>query len=115
MTGSLGSAAAVSIDVSQPRLRATAASILALSQNLLGFAAGPLLTGMLADAHGLRFAMSVVSTFSRLATAIFAIAARTYRNDQHSVARGEPKLAGFRQQATCAKRLSAITFGSRLA
>jgi MFS family permease len=100
MTGSLGPAAAVIIDVSQPRLRATAASILALSQNLLGLAAGPLLTGMLADVYGLRFAMSLVSTFSLLAAVIFVIAARTYRTDLESAERGEPRLTGFGQEAT---------------
>ena len=100
MTGSLGPAAAVIIDVSNPGLRATAASILALSQNLLGLAAGPLLTGMLADAYGLPFAMSLVSTFSLLAAVIFAVAARTYRADLQSVERGEPRLTGFGQQGT---------------
>lgn len=100
MTGSLGPAAAAIMDVSQPGLRATATSILALSQNLLGLAAGPLLTGMLADAYGLRFAMSLVSTFSLLAAVIFAVAARTYRADLQSVERAAPKLAGFSQQAT---------------
>jgi hypothetical protein len=34
-------------------VRATGASVLALFQNLLGLAAGPLIAGMLSDAYGL--------------------------------------------------------------
>jgi MFS family permease len=89
MTGSLGPAAAVIIDVSPPGLRATAASILALSQNLLGLAGGPFLTGLLADVYGLRFAMSVVPVFSLLAAVMFALAARTYLTDLQGVERGK--------------------------
>jgi MFS family permease len=100
MTGSVGPVAAVVIDVSHARVRATAASILALIQNLLGLAGGPLLTGVLADAYGLRFAMSLVPAFSLLAAVMFAIAARTYLADLQSVERGEPKLSGFEAKST---------------
>lgn len=89
MTGSLGPTAAVIIDVSPPGLRATAASILALSQNLLGLAGGPFLTGVLGDAYGLRFAMSVVPVFSLLAAVIFTLAARTYLADLQGVEGGK--------------------------
>jgi predicted MFS family arabinose efflux permease len=100
MTGSIGPTAAVIIDVSHPGLRATAASILALSQNILGLAGGPFLTGVLADAYGLRFAMSLVPAFSLLAAATFAIAARTYPADLKPVERGEPGVAAFEKEAT---------------
>jgi MFS family permease len=99
MTGSVGPVAAVIIDVSHPGLRATATSILALIQNLLGLAGGPLLTGVLADVYGLRFAMSLVPAFSLLAAVMFAIAARTYLADLQRV-EGEPKPSGFEPQAT---------------
>jgi MFS family permease len=85
MTGTVGSVAAVIIDVSPPGLRATATSILALIQNLLGLALGPLLTGTLADVYGLRFALSVVPAFSLLAAVMFALAARTYVTDMRAV------------------------------
>ena len=60
MAGSVGPIDAVVIDVIHPALRATAASILSLTQNLFGLAGGPLLTGVLSDAYGLQFALSVV-------------------------------------------------------
>jgi MFS transporter, Spinster family, sphingosine-1-phosphate transporter len=99
MTGSIGPAAAVIIDVSPPGLRATAASILAFSQNLVGLAGGPFLTGMLADAYGLRLAMSVVPVFSLLAAVMFALAARTYLADVQSIERGKPGVANFEPEA----------------
>jgi MFS family permease len=63
------------------RLRATAASVLALTQNLFGLTAGPLLTGALSDLYGLPFALSVVPAFCVAAAAVFALAARTYVAD----------------------------------
>ena len=81
MTGSIGPVAAVVVDVVHPAVRATAASVLSLTQNLFGLAAGPLLTGFLSDAYGLPFAMSVVPVFCVVAAAVFCIAARTYVAD----------------------------------
>ena len=81
MTGTVGPVAAVVIEVIHPALRATAASILALTQNLFGLAAGPLLTGFLSDAYGLPVALSVVPSFCVLAAATFVAAARTYERD----------------------------------
>ncbi len=51
------------IDVVHPSVRATAASILSLMQNLFGLAGGPLLTGVLSDRYGLQFALAVVPAF----------------------------------------------------
>jgi MFS family permease len=81
MTGSIGPVAAVVVDVAHSSVRATAASVLALTQNLFGLAAGPLLTGFLSDAYGLPFALSVVPLFSLVAAAMFGAAARTYEFD----------------------------------
>ena len=81
MTASIGPVAAVVVDVVHPAVRATAASVLSLTQNLFGLAAGPLLTGMLSDAYGLPFAMSVVPLFCLLAACVFVFAARTYVAD----------------------------------
>jgi len=81
MTGSIGPVAAVVVDVVHPGVRATAASVLSLTQNLFGLAAGPLLTGFLSDAYGLPFAMSVVPGLCVLAAVVFVLAARTYESD----------------------------------
>jgi MFS family permease len=85
MTGSIGPVAAVVVDVVHPSLRATAASILSLTQNLFGLAAGPLLAGWLSDTYGLSFALSVVPLFCLLAAGVFVVAARTYLSDLASV------------------------------
>ena len=81
MTGSIGPVCAVVVDVVHPAVRATAAAMLSLTQNLFGLAAGPLLTGLLSDAYGLPFAMSVIPLFCLVAGAVFILAARTYVSD----------------------------------
>ena len=90
MTGSIGPIAAVVVDVVHPSVRATAASVLSLTQNLFGLAAGPLLTGWLSDAYGLPFALSVVPLFCLVAAAMFVVAARTYESDLRNVEGVEP-------------------------
>ena len=85
MAGSIGPTDAVVIDVIHPALRATGASVLSVSRNLFGLAGGPLLAGVLSDAHGLQFAMSVVPLFGLLAAAMYVIASRTYVADLKSV------------------------------
>jgi predicted MFS family arabinose efflux permease len=81
MTGTIGPVAAVVVDVVHPSVRATAAAVLSLMQNLFGLAAGPLLTGYLSDRYGLPFALSVVPVFCLAAAVVFVIAARTYVSD----------------------------------
>ena len=85
MTASIGPMAAVVLDVVHPAVRATAAAVLSLTQNLFGLAAGPLLAGALSDVYGLPVALSVVPLFCLVAAACFAIAARTYQNDRKQV------------------------------
>ena len=100
MTGSIGPVCAVVVDVVHPALRSTAASVLSLTQNLFGLAAGPLLTGVMSDRYGLPFALSVVPLFCLLAAVIFVVAARTYESDLRNVAAGEPAYDdGLRPQA----------------
>jgi MFS family permease len=94
MTASIGPVCAVVVDVVHSSLRATAASMLSLMQNLFGLAAGPLLTGLLSDAFGLPFALSVVPAFSLLAAAMFVIAARTYESDLKDVGGLDPVYPG---------------------
>ena len=81
MAVNVGPITAVVIDVVHPSIRATAASILSLVQNLFGLAGGPLLAGVLSDKYGLPFALTVVPAFSLLAAVFFALAARTYVSD----------------------------------
>ena len=92
MTGTVGPVAAVVVDVVHPSVRATAASVLSLTQNLFGLAAGPLLTGVLSDIYGLPFAMSVVPVSCVLAAGVFLFAARTYEGDLRAAGAMEPEL-----------------------
>jgi predicted MFS family arabinose efflux permease len=85
MTGTIGAVAAVAVDVVNPVLRATAAAVLSLTQNLLGLAAGPFLAGMLSDRYGLPFALSVIPAFCLLAAGMFIVAARSYADDQRRI------------------------------
>lgn len=87
MTGSIGPVCAVVVDVVHPGVRATAASVLSLTQNLFGLAAGPLMTGMLSDRYGLPFALSVVPLFCLVAALVFVLAARTYEADLRNAGR----------------------------
>jgi predicted MFS family arabinose efflux permease len=90
MVGSVGPVAAAVTDVIHPGLRSTAMSVLSLTQNLFGFAGGPLLTGALSDAYGLPFAMSVVPIFCVFAAVLFFLAARTYEADRNNAEGTEP-------------------------
>lgn len=90
MTCTVGPVSAIVIDVTHAGLRATGASVLSLFQNLLGLAAGPVITGALSDAFGLDSALTVIPAFSVLAALCFVMASRTYE-------------AEARQQVTCAE------------
>jgi len=80
-TCTVGPVSAVVIDVVHPGIRATGASVLALFQNLLGMAAGPLIAGMLSDAWGLDLALSATPAFGALAALALLRAARSYESD----------------------------------
>ena len=74
-----GPVAAVIVDVVHPGVRATAAWILSLTQNLFGLAAGPMLGGLLSDAYGLPFALTVAPAFCLAAAVMFAFASVSSR------------------------------------
>ena len=101
MAGTIGPIAAVVVDVTHPGLRATASAVLALTQNLIGLAGGPLLTGVLSDRYGLQTAMGTAPLFCLGAAALFLVAARTYESDlvQASSAAHEPDLTLQPQRA----------------
>jgi len=92
MAGTIGPAAAVVVDVTHPGLRATASAVLSLTQNLIGLAGGPLLTGFLSDRYGLQAAMATAPLFCLVAAAMFVLAAKTYPTDLKRV---PPAAAGF--------------------
>jgi MFS transporter, Spinster family, sphingosine-1-phosphate transporter len=99
MAVNVGPVSAVVIDVVHPSVRATAASVLSLLQNLFGLAGGPLLTGMLSDRYGLQVALAVVPAFCLLAAILFVLAARTYVNDLEEARReDERETAGLAPQ-----------------
>jgi MFS transporter, Spinster family, sphingosine-1-phosphate transporter len=81
VTCTVGPVSAVVIDVIHPGVRATGSSVLALFQNLLGLAAGPLVAGLLSDRFGLTLALAITPLFSILAAIAFVRAARTYESD----------------------------------
>ncbi len=93
MTATIGPVAAVVVDVTHPGLRATAAAVLSLTQNLFGLALGPLLTGLLSDAYGLTFALSVVPIFCLVSAAMLLWASRSYEHDLLSISRMETETA----------------------
>jgi len=82
----VGPIAAVVFDVIHPAMRATGAAVLSLTQNLLGLAVGPFLTGWLSDLWNLQIALTLVPLFSLLAAAAFIRAMRTYESDMRKVA-----------------------------
>jgi MFS family permease len=90
MAANVGPISAVVIDVTHPSVRATAASVLSLTQNLFGLAGGPLLAGVLSDTYGLPFALSVIPGFCIVAAVLFLIASRTYQFDLKNVESSMP-------------------------
>lgn len=78
MTAATGTIPAVAIDVIHPGLRATAGAMVAVVQNLLGLAAGPLIAGVLSDAFGLVTALSIMSLFCAASAVVLLIGSRIY-------------------------------------
>lgn len=81
MTGTIGTVAAVTIDVAHPGLRATAIAIGALIQNLFGLAGGPFITGVISDSYGLVASLAAVPAFGLLAAVAFVMTIGLYRRD----------------------------------
>jgi MFS family permease len=85
MTCTVGPVSAVVTHVVHPGVRATGLSVLALFQNLLGLAAGPLIVGALSDAYGLDTALCLTPAFGVVAAVAFLLAGRTYLADMRRV------------------------------
>jgi MFS family permease len=81
LTCTLGTVPAVVMDVVHPGLRATAAAMVTLIQNLIGLAGGAFVAGALSDAFGLQAALAMVPAVGVGAAILFALAARSYEGD----------------------------------
>ena len=81
MTAASGSVPSVAIDVIHPGLRATAAAMVAVVQNLFGLALGPLIAGALSDAYGLGTALSLMPLFCVASALVLVAGARAYPGD----------------------------------
>jgi len=76
--GTAGPAGAMVANLTPASIRATAFGTLTLVNNLLGLAAGPFVTGLLADRLGLVGAMTVAPLVSGLAIVALLIGRRAY-------------------------------------
>jgi MFS transporter, Spinster family, sphingosine-1-phosphate transporter len=81
MTAASGSLPSVAIDVIHPGLRATAAAMVTVVQNLFGLAAGPFIAGALSDAFGLGTALALMPLFCLASAAVVIAGARAYPRD----------------------------------
>jgi Arabinose efflux permease len=79
--GTVGPAGAMVANLTPTSLHGSAFGALSLANNLLGLAAGPIVTGMLADAFGLPMALQLVPLVSLAAAGIFVIARSSYERD----------------------------------
>ena len=70
------------LDLTSATSRATAISLMILSQNLLGYGLGPIVTGTLSDMFSISFAMTVASTILFVGGAIYAVCIFTYPRDK---------------------------------
>jgi MFS family permease len=79
--GIVGPTGTMVANLTPPAIHSTAMATWALSNNFLGLAAGPFVTGLLADRIGLLGALQVVPLVALLAAGIFVIAHRHYAGD----------------------------------
>lgn len=74
--GTSGPAGALVAELTPASIRASSLGVLALANNLVGLAAGPLVTGALADRFGLPTALQIVPVVSLAAAGVFAVGRR---------------------------------------
>lgn len=80
--GHAGPCAAVATDVTSPAIHATVIATVALANNILGLAPGPLITGVAADLIGLKHALQLMPLVGLVAAIAFLQAARCYDEDR---------------------------------
>jgi predicted MFS family arabinose efflux permease len=71
--GTSGPAGALVAELTPASIRASALGVLALANNLIGLAAGPLVTGALADRFGLATALGIIPVVSAAAAAVLLL------------------------------------------
>src|SRR4051794_24826337 len=76
--GTTGAAGAMVSNLTHESIRATAFGTMTLANNLLGLAAGPLVTGILADKFGLATAMQIVPLAAVVALIFLVLGRRAY-------------------------------------
>jgi predicted MFS family arabinose efflux permease len=81
------SAIAVTQDVVHPGLRAVSYALCVVTQNLLGSALGPVVTGAFSDRYGILTALKIASAMAIFSCALFYLGSRFYRRDLEKVER----------------------------
>ncbi|MNJ18982.1 L-galactonate transporter [compost metagenome] len=80
-SGTCGPAGAMVANLTHPSVHATAFAVLALANNILGLAPGPLVTGMLADALALDHAFQLIPLMAIASALVFWYGKRHYHRD----------------------------------
>lgn len=81
------SAIAVTQDVVHPGLRAVSYALCVITQNLLGSALGPIVTGLFSDRYGILTALKIASAMALISFVLFYMASRYYARDLAKVER----------------------------
>jgi MFS family permease len=79
--GAVGPSGAMVADLTPRSIHATAMAVWSLANNLLGLAAGPIVTGLIADRIGLHGALQLIPFASVVASVLFLIGKRYYPDD----------------------------------
>ncbi|MEJ8825301.1 MFS transporter [Variovorax humicola] len=89
-----GCSGAIICDVTHPGVRATVTATVALANNLIGLAPGPLIVGVLSDVIGLKLALTLTPALALAAAVFFVLASHNYEADAaRTRARGTPEAA----------------------
>jgi predicted MFS family arabinose efflux permease len=81
------SAIAVTQDLVHPGLRAVSYGLCVVTQNLLGSALGPIVTGAFSDQYGILTALKIASAMALIAAVLFYVGSRHYAKDLERVER----------------------------
>ena len=81
------SAIAVTQDVVHPGLRAVSYALCVITQNLLGSALGPIVTGAFSDRYGILTALKIASAMALVSFVLFYLGSRYYARDLDKVER----------------------------
>jgi len=81
------SAISVTQDVVHPGLRAVSYALCVITQNLLGSALGPIVTGAFSDRYGILTALKIASAMSLISCILFYLGSLHYKRDLDKVER----------------------------